>query len=119
MSERATLTVALPLGGIAWGGLAYLILTQVPGDPAIAMSLVLLGLAAACTATPILLAIHRWRRKPRQHIRATVVWRQATWVGLFVALSAVMQLARIIDPLLTLALVVALGLLESFWQRYA
>lgn len=117
MSERISLLVALPVGSAAWAGLAYLILTQPPSDLAIAVALPLLGIAAANSAVPVLLWLHRRRQRLRYAIRTTTVWRQALWVGLFAALCGVLQLARILDPLLIAMLVVALSLLEAFWQR--
>ena len=117
MSKQTTLALALPLGGVAWGGLIYLVLTQPPTDLAIAVALSLLGLAITGTSTPVILALHRRRRKSRRPVRATVVWRQAMWVGLFVVLCAVLQLARVLDVVLALAVATVLTLLESFWQR--
>lgn len=117
MSERVTMAVAALMGGLAWGALAYLILTEPPSGWALVAFFPLVTLALAGTAAPLLRLLHCRLIPRKKRPGPFVALRQGLWVGLFFAVCAALQLARQLDWVLALILALVFVLLERFVQR--
>lgn len=117
MSERVAMAVAILVGGVAWGALAYLVLVESPEGWALTAFFPSLALALAGSAAPILRLLHHHFIPSKRRPGPAVALRQGLWVGLFVALCAIMQLARQLDIALVGGLGVVFMLLEGLLQR--
>jgi drug/metabolite transporter (DMT)-like permease len=85
------MAVALLLALIGWAGIVYLVNEVHPTQPFRVAFLALWGIALVGTAWPVILALHRrFRGEPSPW----TVWRQSTWLGIFGALAAWLQMNR-------------------------
>jgi hypothetical protein len=104
--------VVLAVGG--WSGLIWLIGNQLPTVPNRWAFYVLLQIALTGTALPFVRLLHqRFSRARALHVTATILVRQAVWVGLFGTTCAWLRIPRLLSVPMALVLILALVVIES------
>lgn len=106
-------SVLLMIGG--WGGLYWLVTTQIPRVGPRWVFFVLLFVAVAATAIPLL----RWltvRVTPDSRVLPPggVIVRQAVWIGLYVVMAAWLHIPRSLTLPVAFFLALALIVIEIF-----
>jgi hypothetical protein len=96
---------------IGWGGLAFLVLNTLPTVAPRWLFFFLLVLALAGTILPVVAFLNR-RFPSLPPATPAVIVRQATWVGLFGATLAWLQMGRVLTMPMVLLLLIGLGLIE-------
>ena len=96
---------------LGWGGLALLVLNTLPTVLPRWLFFFLLVLALAGTVLPVVAFLNR-RFPSLPPATPAVIIRQATWVGLFGATLAWLQMGRVLTSPMVLLLLIGLGLVE-------
>ncbi len=109
------LLAALIMMVAGWGGLYYLVTTQIPRVGQRWVFFVLLYVAVAATVMPILRYINvRITPVTRSLPPSGVIVRQAVWVGLFFVTCAWLQIPRVLTLPIIFFLALALVVIELF-----
>lgn len=104
--------VVLAVGG--WSGLFWLIGNQLPTVPNRWVFYALLHIALTGTALPFIRFLHhRFTRDHGRSLTATVLIRQATWVGVFGTACAWLRIPRLLSLPLAIVLIIAFIIVES------
>jgi hypothetical protein len=96
---------------IGWGGLALLVLNSLPTVAPRWLFFFLLVMALAGTVLPVA-AFLNLRFSSLPPASAGVIVRQSTWVGIFGATLAWLQMGRVLSLPMLLLLLIGLGLVE-------
>jgi hypothetical protein len=105
--------VIMMIGG--WGGLYYLVTTQIPRVGQRWLFFVLLQIAIAGTVMPVLRYINvRLTPVTRELPPSGVIVRQAVWFGLFVVTCAWLQIPRVLTLPIMFFLALAFIVIEVF-----
>ncbi len=94
-----------------WGGLAFLVLNTLPTVAPRWLFFFLLVLALGGTILPAVAFLNR-RFPSLPPATPVVIVRQATWVGIFGATLAWLQMGRVLTSPMVLLLFIGLGLVE-------
>ena len=94
-----------------WGGLAFLVLNTLPTVAPRWLFFFLLVMALGGTVLPGVAFLNR-RFPSLPSATPVVIVRQATWVGLFGATIAWLQMGRVLTPPMILLLFIGLALVE-------
>lgn len=98
-----------------WGGLYYLVSTQIPRVGQRWMFFVLLYIAVSATVMPLLRYVNvRLTPLTRAMPPSGVIVRQAVWVGLFVVTCAWLQIPRVLTVPTMFFVALALIVIELF-----
>lgn len=105
--------LVMMVGG--WGGLYYLVTTQIPRIGQRWLFFVLLQIAVAATVMPLLRYVNvRLTPVTRSQPPSGVIVRQAVWVGLFVVSCAWLQIPRVLTIPIMFFLALAFVVIELF-----
>lgn len=121
MPTWAVTALAFVVGLGSWAGLGYLVTYYVPDSSTIALSLLLVFLAVAGTATPFAhLLNYRFGPRTEPEGRPVVnrwrIWRQSSLLGLVAVLALWFQLLRVLNPIVVILLVGVFVLVEVFFR---
>ena len=105
------LPVSFFLMVFGWGGLAFLVLNTLPTVAPRWLFFFLLVMALGGTVLPGVAFLNR-RFPSLPSATPVVIVRQATWVGLFGATIAWLQMGRVLTPPMILLLFIGLALVE-------
>jgi hypothetical protein len=98
-----------------WGGLYYLVTTEIPRVGQRWMFFVLLYVAVSATVLPLLRYVNvRLTPVTRAIPPSGVIVRQSVWVGLFVVTCAWLQIPRVLTAPTTFFVALALIVIELF-----
>jgi hypothetical protein len=108
---RFFIPVSIFLFIVGWGGLALLVFNTLPTVGPRWLFFFLLVMALAGTVLPAVAFLNR-RFPILPPATSGVIMRQATWVGLFGATIAWLQMGRVLTTPIVLLLAIGLGLVE-------
>lgn len=113
--------LAFVLGMGSWGVLGYLVTYYVPDSSTIALSLLLVFLATAGTAMPLVhLLNYRFRLGAGDDGKPLTnrwrIWRQSSLLGLIAVLGLWFQLLRVLNLIVVILLVGVFILIEVFFH---
>ncbi|MBC8098159.1 MAG: hypothetical protein H7Y11_01835, partial [Armatimonadetes bacterium] len=101
---------------LGWGGLYWLVSTQIPRiGGQLWFFFVLLHIAVAGTATPLVLYLNvRFTPLNAPLPPGGIIVRQSVWVGLYVVLCAWLQIPRVLTPVVAGLLALVFVVIEVF-----
>lgn len=105
------LPISIFLFLVGWGGVVFLFASTLPTVGPRWLFFFLLVLALAGTFLPLVAFLNR-RFPSLPPASATVVIRQATWIGLFGATVTWLQIGRVLSFPMVLLLMIGFGLIE-------
>jgi hypothetical protein len=109
------LLAALILAAASWGGLYLLVTTEYPRVGQRFLFFLLLMIAVACTTIPFVRYLNiRFTPITRPLPSTGVIVRQGVWAGLFVVMSAWLQIPRVLTLPIAIFLGLALIVIEIF-----
>jgi hypothetical protein len=108
---RAFLPAAIILAIIGWGGLIYVFVFTLPTVGPRWLFFFLSVLAVTGTALPVVAYLNR-RFPSIPPTTASVVLRQALWVGIYFPTLAWLQIGRVLTPAMALLLLLGFILIE-------
>jgi hypothetical protein len=109
------LIASVILAAASWGGLYLLVTTEYPRVGQRFIFFLLLMVAVACTTIPFVRYLNlRFTPVSRPLPSAGVIVRQGVWIGLFVVMSAWLQIPRALTLPIAIFLGLALIVIEIF-----
>jgi hypothetical protein len=114
LSARALWILSIPLALLAWGAIIVFTGVMPPSPMARVILLPVLALAVTMTLAPVVWMLARGLRLPGMGERPAMALRSASWLGVWAATCAGLQMWRVFNWGLALAMAAILTLLESF-----
>ena len=103
---------AIFLALVGWGGLAYLVINTLPTLAPRWLFFFFITLATTGTGLPVIVFLNiRFPSVPA--IDASVIIRQASWIGIYSSIIVWLQLGRILTPSMGMFIAVGLVIIEG------